>query len=83
MNNFKVHCRKSFRGCIDIRDFNVKRCIEENRNVEVTCSEFDGVMILTPKQLETPTFVSKKTFPSQVPGKPNYKLYSYRWNPTK
>lgn len=80
MNNFKVHCRKTWQGCVDVRDHNVKKCIAENRNIEVTCDVLDGVMILTPSMLENPKMISKKEFTSQFDNK-KYKLYSYQWNP--
>lgn len=80
MNNFKVHCRKAWQGCVDVRDHNVKKCITEKRNIEVTCDVLDGVMILTPSMLENPKMISKKEFTSQFDNK-KYKLYSYEWNP--
>lgn len=80
MSNFTVHCKKQWKGCVDIRDYNVQRCIRENRNIEVTCDMLPGVMILTPEQLKEPDMISRKSFTSGLGTEP-YKLHSYKWNP--
>lgn len=81
MNNLKIHCKKSWKGCIDVRDYNVKNCIKENRNIEVTCDVFEGKMTLTPELLLYPDMISKNEFTSKFENKVPYKLYSYAWKP--
>jgi len=72
----KVKCKKSFKGMIDIRDYDVKAAIKENVDVSVTCPDFVGIAVYTPAELAKPERVSGE-FKSMYDR--NYKLYSYTW----
>lgn len=75
----KVHCKKAFMGCIDIRDYVAKKAIVENQNILVTCDELEGESIYTPEELKKYYKISA-TFKSKIDGKP-YHLLSYKWKP--
>ena len=80
MKNIKVHCKKAWKGCVDVRDHIANDAIKNQQNIIVTCDKFDGDMVLTPEMLLTPKMVSKD-FKSQFTG--TYKLNSYEWKNKK
>lgn len=75
----EVKVIKQWNGCIDLRDFVVKRCIKDNEDCIV--KHAGRKMKLTPEELKTKKVSeSSTTFPSQY-GNPPYKLYQYEWDP--
>jgi hypothetical protein len=62
-------------GNIDLRDYNVKKCISLKQNYDVI---YQGeIMSLSPDQLSKPV---KKT-PQKSKFGPDYELWSYKWEP--
>jgi len=49
-----IHCKKEFRGNIDIRDHVVRLAIEKGENITVTCGAFPGKSVYTPEELAKP-----------------------------
>ncbi len=74
----RVNVTKTYRGCIELRDYDVKKCIENKEPIEVW---YDGdKMTLTPLQLSNDVFMKSKLMKSKVGGK-DYHLLGYEWNP--
>ena len=72
----KAEIKKLWRGCIDLRDYNVKACLKRNSNYTVV---FQGeVMTLTPKQLMTEC---THKHPMKSAYGESYELWSYIWKP--
>jgi len=72
-----IHCKKSFRGCIDIRDYIVQEAIEKEQSITVTCNDFEGESVYNTKQLMFP-IRKDGPFKSKHGTKPYY-LYVYKW----
>lgn len=73
----KITIKKLYRKCIDLRDYNIKKCIQENQNYIVT---FQGdIMILSPSDLQTKCV--NKQLVSPTKGQVPYELWSYEWKP--
>lgn len=70
--------KKLYRGLIDLRDYDVRQCINNKENMEVIHNK--EKMTLTPKELVENVVNVSKTMKSKVGGK-DYKLFSYEWNP--
>lgn len=77
----RIEVRKLYQGCIDIRDYDVKHCIDNNESAEV--HHAGDVMILTPEELNNKLVSVTGKMKSKVEGGRDYALYSYRWNPKK
>lgn len=75
----KVHCKKQFRGLVDIRDHIVKRAISESENITVTCDHFPGERVFTPEMLKNPVKISRP-FKANYGEIKEYHLYSYSWD---
>jgi hypothetical protein len=74
----KIKVTKTYRGLVELRDYDVKQCIEDDNSIEV---EFDKeVMTLSPEQLKSDIRSTSKLFTSKVGGK-SYKLFGYEWEP--
>ena len=74
----KVKVTKLYKGLVEVRDYDVKRCIEENESMRIL---YDGdYMTLSPEELENSRKTISKEFPSKTGGK-SYKLYGYEFNP--
>ena len=74
----KIKVTKTYKGTIELRDYDVKKCIEDGDSIEV---EFDKeVMTLSPEKLKSDIRSTSKLFTSKVGGKA-YKLYGYEWEP--
>ncbi len=71
--------KKLYRGCIELRDYDVNSCIKRNEAIKV---RFEGhVMTLSPEDLSNKLVsTSKTTFQSKMGGK-SYKLLAYDWTP--
>lgn len=74
----EITLKKLYKGCADVRDYMVKKCIDNQENCIIRYGK--DRMVLTPKDL-----ISKKVSESKKPiesdfGK-SYKLYQYEWTP--
>jgi hypothetical protein len=78
MNTLKIHCKKQYKGLIDIRDNIVKSAIDENKTIIVTCGAFPGTSVYSPEELKNPDKISGE-FKSKFDNNKSYKLYSYYW----
>ena len=78
METIKVHCKKDFRGNIDIRDFIVKTAIESGKSVTVTCGSFPGTSVYAPIELLEPLKISEP-YRSKYGNMESYRLHSYPW----
>jgi hypothetical protein len=74
----KIRVTKTYKGCIDLRDYDVDDAIKDGNSIEVELNK--KVMLLSPGQLKDDIRAISKTFPSTKGGK-SYKLYSYIWEP--
>lgn len=78
METITIHCKKEFRGNIDIREHIVKDAIKEGKSIIVTCGSFPGRSIYTPEELNKPASISKP-FKANYGSIGEYRLYSYPW----
>lgn len=79
LNNMKtLTVKKIFRGCIDIRSYDVEDAIKNNTTLQVNVVGEKGVSTYPPEELKEPVFISKD-MPSKF-GR-DYKLHSYTWKP--
>jgi hypothetical protein len=74
----KIKVTKTYKGLVEVRDYDVKKCIEDNVNMQIEYA--DDVMTLSPIQLKNDISSTSKQFTSKVGGKA-YKLYGYIWEP--
>jgi hypothetical protein len=74
----KLSVKKLYLGRAELRDYNVKDCIEKNENIQIEYEK--NVMTLSPSELKTKLVNISQTFESKNGGK-SYKLYAYKWNP--
>ena len=74
----KVKLKKLYKGLAEVRDYDVKKCIENKESITIVYDE--DSMELSPEELENDVKSISKEFPSKVGGK-SYKLYGYEWNP--
>ena len=77
----KVDIKKLYKGHVSVRDYLVKRCIENKQPLEI----IHGVdrMILSPEELEHDIVNVSRIFPSKLEGGRSYRLVKYIWNPVK
>lgn len=77
----KVEVKKLYKDRVDVRDYMVKRCIENKQPLEI----IHGVdkMVLSPEELEHDLMSVSKIFESKLEGGRSYRLVSYMWNPIK
>ena len=73
----KYTVKKCYKGIIDLRDYNVKKCIAAKQNYIITYQ--DEQMTLSPEDLTT-KIVQKQPVNSIIDGS-SYELWSYKWNP--
>jgi len=74
----KVKVTKLYKGCVEVRNYDVKKCIDKNESMTIV---YDGnSMELSPEELENNIKSTSPEFPSKMGGK-SYKLYGYEWNP--
>ena len=78
MESIRIHCKKDFRGMIDIRDHVVKAAINEGKSITVTCGSFPGKSVYTPEELANPAKVSEP-FTANFGNIKSYRLHSYHW----
>ena len=75
----KATIKKLFRGCIDLRDYNVRECIKNNENYLIT---FQGEnMLITPDGLVN-NCRNRQPVSSRLE-KEGYELWSYKWEPNE
>ena len=72
----EVHCKKDFKGNIDIRSHIAEKAIGNNENIVVTCDTLKGISIYTPDELREPLKV-QGPYTSKFGGK--YSLWVYKW----
>jgi len=71
--------RKLHENKAEVRDYDVKKCIDNNENIYIKFEK--ETMTLSALELKTKLIkVSKYKFKSKFGGK-DYFLYSYNWNP--
>lgn len=74
----KLKVKKTYKGLVELRDYDVKDCIKSDTTIKV---EYGGdVMSLSPIQLRDDVKAISDIFPSKNGGK-SYKLYGYTWEP--
>jgi len=78
METIIVHCKKDFRGNIDIRDYVVNRAINEGKSITVTCGSFPGKSVYAPIELLNPVKISEP-YRAKYGNIESYKLHSYPW----
>jgi hypothetical protein len=70
--------KKLYNGCIDVRDYELKKCVEHSENIEII---HDGKRMTIPYHEINKKAVGKsKLFKSKTGGK-DYHLISYKWIP--
>jgi hypothetical protein len=75
----RIEIKKLYEGRIELRDYDVQKCILNGKSMEVIHS--GDRMILTPKDLTDNRVSVSKTFESKIPGGKSYKLFGYVWEP--
>ena len=76
----EVKVKSEFGGKVHLRDFEVKKFIDDNETIKVKFGS--DVMTLTPSELKSKhVYTSKDKYKSKVPGYPDYYLFGYKWNP--
>jgi hypothetical protein len=78
MGNITIHCKKDFRGNIDIRDYVVNGAINEGKSITVTCGSFPGKSVYTPVELLNPLKISEP-YRAKYGNIESYRLHSYAW----
>lgn len=67
---------------VDARDFEVKKCIKDKMLGIIFIIPGEVPMTLSRIKVKTKiVHISEKRYPTQVPGNPDYKLYSYKYVP--
>lgn len=74
----QVEVKKVYNGCVDVRDYDVKKCLSLNESCKVY--HRGDIMTLSVDQLNNEIKAMSKPIPSKFNG-PDYKLISYSWNP--
>lgn len=74
----RINVTKTYKGCIELRDYDVEKYIRNNDSVDVWYS--GDKMTLTPSQLKNDVISTSKLMKSRVGGK-DYHLLAYEWNP--
>lgn len=74
----KKTIRKIYKGQVDLRDYDVEKCIKQKKHMEIVHN--GQKMILSPEELTSKRVSISGEFVSQTGGKP-YHLYGYVWNP--
>ena len=70
--------KKVYKGQIDLRDYDVEKCIKKKERMEITHG--GRKMFLTPEELVSLRISVSHEFTSSTGGK-SYRLYGYVWNP--
>jgi hypothetical protein len=74
----KKEVKKLYNGCIDVRDYELKKCIENSENVEVL---HEGKKMTIPyHEISNKATGKSKLFKSKTGGQ-DYHLISYKWIP--
>lgn len=72
----KTHCKRDYKGNVDIRSHIVEKAIQNDEKIKVTCGTFEGESIYSVKELKQPLWV-QGPFKSKYEGE--YKLHVYKW----
>lgn len=75
----RIDVKKTYHGCIDLRDYVVKRCINDGESIDVHHAGYR--MTLTPEQLKKDVVATSPLMKSKIEGGRDYYLFSYKWNP--
>lgn len=78
METVYIHCKKDFRGLVDIRDYVVNKAINQGKSITVTCGSFPGKSVYSPEELQNPVKISD-SFTARYGNIGSYKLHSYKW----
>lgn len=73
-----VHCKKDFRGNIDIRSHLVNLAIEKGEKITVTCASFPGSSVYAPEELKNPIKI-QGPFKANYGKIEEYNLHVYAW----
>lgn len=74
----RVNVTKTYKGCIELRDYDVSACIVGKMPVEVFYK--GDKMTLSPEDLKSRAVMRSKVMKSKVGGK-DYRLIGYEWIP--
>jgi hypothetical protein len=74
----KKEVKKLYNGCIDVRDYELKKCIEKSENVEVL---HEGKIMTIPYHQILKKAVSKSKLMKSKTGGKDYHLIGYKWIP--
>lgn len=74
----RVNVTKTYKGCIELRDYDVNACIAGKIPVEVFYK--GDKMTLSPEDLKSRVVMTSKIMKSKVGGK-DYRLIGYEWIP--
>jgi hypothetical protein len=77
MKTIKV--TKTYRGCIELRDYDVQSAIRAGRSIQVVLN--GDSMILSPEDLDQNVVMTSKPMKSKMSGGKDYRLLGYLWNP--
>lgn len=70
--------KKTYKGQVDLRDYDVEKCIEKKHNMEIVHK--GQRMLLSWQELSSKRISVSEEFGGQLGGR-KYKLYGYVWNP--
>jgi len=74
----KIKVTKTYKGCIELRDYDVQKCIDKKESIKV---EYAGdSMVLSPEDLQNNVVSTSALMKSKTGGK-DYHLIAYEWNP--
>ena len=74
-----IKIKKLYKGCVDLRDYNVKDCIKRNENYIINYS--GELMSLSPDDMVNKC-IHRQNAPSII-GTDDYELWSYKWEPNE
>lgn len=77
MKTIKV--TKTYRGCVELRDYDVESAVKAGRSITVVYD--NQSMVLSPEQLEENILMISKPMKSRMSGGRDYRLFGYQWNP--
>ena len=74
----KVKVTKTYKGWVELRDYDVQNCIDKKESITVVYG--DGKMTLSPEELQNNVANTSALMKSKTGGK-DYHLIAYEWNP--
>lgn len=76
----KKEVKKLFNGCIDVRDYELEKCIANSENLEIL---YEGKTMTIPYHELSKKIVRKSNLIKSKMGGKDYHLISYKWNPNE